>query len=78
MKFVQAQGVELNYSEKIGPAKGLSHGGKSLCFAGCRQPRSSQPWCMRSPIYVAQRFMLRSPGDARKDATFGPAKRHIT
>jgi len=27
-KFVGAQGVELDYSERIGPAKGLSHGGK--------------------------------------------------
>src|SRR5205807_10258349 len=26
--FVQSQGVELNYSERIAPAKGLSHGGK--------------------------------------------------
>jgi hypothetical protein len=33
---------------------------------------------MRSPIYVAQRFMWRSPADARRDAMFGSAKRHIT
>ena len=26
-EFVQSQGVELNYSERIAPAKGLSHGG---------------------------------------------------
>ena len=27
-KFVESQGVELSYSERIAPAKGLSHGGK--------------------------------------------------
>jgi hypothetical protein len=77
VKFVQAQGVELNCSEKIGPAKSFSHGGKITLLCGM-QPRSSHPWCMRSPIYVAQRFMWRSPADARRDAMFGSAKRHIT
>jgi antirestriction protein ArdC len=33
-KFVEAQGVELNYSEQIGPAKGLSHGGKITLLLG--------------------------------------------
>jgi len=33
-KFVDAQGVELNYSERIGPAKGLSHGGKITLLLG--------------------------------------------
>jgi hypothetical protein len=33
-KFVQAQCVELNYSEKIGPAKGLSHGVKITLLCG--------------------------------------------
>jgi hypothetical protein len=33
-KFVEAQGVELNYSERIGPAKGLSHGGKITLLLG--------------------------------------------
>jgi hypothetical protein len=33
-KFVEAQGVELSYSERIGPAKGLSHGGKITLLLG--------------------------------------------
>jgi antirestriction protein ArdC len=33
-KFVEAQGIELSYSEKIGPAKGLSHGGKITLLLG--------------------------------------------
>jgi hypothetical protein len=39
VKFVQAQGVELNYSEKIGPAKGLSHGGKITLLSGMHASR---------------------------------------
>ncbi len=34
MKFVEAQGIDLSYSEKIGPAKGLSHGGKITLLSG--------------------------------------------
>ena len=33
-KFVEAQGIELSYSEKIGPANGLSHGGKITLLLG--------------------------------------------
>jgi antirestriction protein ArdC len=33
-KFVESQGVELNYSERIAPAKGLSHGGKITLLSG--------------------------------------------
>jgi len=33
-KFVEAQGIELTYSERIGPAKGLSHGGKITLLLG--------------------------------------------
>ena len=33
-KFVEAQGIELNYSERIAPAKGLSHGGKITLLLG--------------------------------------------
>ncbi len=33
-EFVQSQGVELNYSERIGPAKGQSHGGKITLLSG--------------------------------------------
>jgi antirestriction protein ArdC len=33
-KFVEAQCIELSYSEQIGPAKGLSHGGKITLLLG--------------------------------------------
>ena len=33
-EFVQSQGVELNYSERIAPAKGLSYGGKITLLSG--------------------------------------------
>jgi hypothetical protein len=33
-EFVQSQGVELNYSERIVPAKGLSDGGKITLLSG--------------------------------------------
>jgi hypothetical protein len=33
-EFVQSQGVELNYSERIAPAKGLSYGGKITRLSG--------------------------------------------
>jgi hypothetical protein len=32
--FVQSQGVELSYSERIAPAKGLFHGGKITLLSG--------------------------------------------
>lgn len=33
---MQSQGVELNYSERIAPAKGLSHGGKITLLSGIK------------------------------------------
>jgi hypothetical protein len=35
-EFVQSHGVELNYSERIAPAKGLSHGGKITLLSGMK------------------------------------------
>ena len=34
VQFVEAQSIELSYSEKIGPAQGLSHGGKITLLSG--------------------------------------------
>jgi antirestriction protein ArdC len=34
LKFVEAQSIELRYSDKIAPAKGLSHGGKITLLSG--------------------------------------------
>jgi len=33
-KFVEAQSVEISFSEKIAPAKGLSYGGKIKLLSG--------------------------------------------
>ena len=33
-KFVEGRGIEVNYSERIAPAKGLSHGGKITLLLG--------------------------------------------
>jgi hypothetical protein len=35
-EFLQSQGVELSYSERIAPAKGLSHGGKITLLSGMK------------------------------------------
>jgi hypothetical protein len=40
--FVRSQGVELNYSERIAPAKGLSHGSKITLLSG---------WASRSELF---------------------------
>src|SRR6266404_3147362 len=34
VKFVEAHGITLNYSDKIGPAKGLSYGGRITLLSG--------------------------------------------
>ena len=34
VKFVESRGIALDYSEKIAPAKGLSHGGKITLLSG--------------------------------------------
>jgi hypothetical protein len=34
VKFVEAQSVDLSFSELIAPAKGLSHGGKITLLSG--------------------------------------------
>jgi hypothetical protein len=34
LKFVEAQSVELSFSERIAPAKGLSYGGKITLLSG--------------------------------------------
>ena len=44
------------------------------CVRACPPPRNLQLWSVRSPIYVAQRFMWRSPREVRKDVLFGRAQ----
>ena len=54
-KFVESQSAELSFSEKIAPAKGLSHGGKITLLSGMQpaeefstlvqdRPRDTPPW----------------------------------
>jgi hypothetical protein len=38
-KFVESQGITLTYSDKIAPAKGLSHGGKLTLLSGMQPAR---------------------------------------
>jgi hypothetical protein len=38
VKFVEAQSIELRYSDKIGPAKGLSYEGKITLLSGMQPP----------------------------------------
>ena len=45
-KFVESQSVELSFSERNAPAKGLSYGGK-ITLQGCRPPRNFRHLCMR-------------------------------
>jgi len=49
--FVQSQGVELSYSERIAPAKGLSHGGKTTLLSSRKLlcSKFALPWTERSP-----------------------------
>jgi hypothetical protein len=37
-KFVESQGAELSFSERIAPAKGPSHGGKITLLSGTQPP----------------------------------------
>jgi hypothetical protein len=78
VQFVASQGIELNYSEKIGSAKDLSHGGKITCCLACSPPRNSPRLSMRSATYVAQRFMCRSLLGGLENAPSRADKRHIT
>jgi hypothetical protein len=38
-EFVQSQGMELTYSERIAPAKGLLHGGKITLLSGMKSAK---------------------------------------
>jgi|SRR5580704_880516 hypothetical protein len=48
-KFVESESVELSFSERIAPAKGLSHGGKITLLSGMQPPRSFRRLSMRLP-----------------------------
>jgi hypothetical protein len=49
-----------------------------LAYLLCRQSTAFATMKKFMGIYVAQRFMWRSPRDARKDALSRPTRRHIT
>ena len=59
VKFVEAQSIELRYSDKIGPAKGLSYGGKITLLSGMQPAEEFSPlvheigYLCGAEIYVA-------------------------
>jgi len=48
-KFVEAQSVELSFSERIAPRRVFRMAGRSRCFLECSQPRSFPRSRMRLP-----------------------------
>ena len=48
VSFIEAQGIELSFTEKIAPALGMSYGGKIAILPGQSEPRSSAPLSMNS------------------------------
>jgi hypothetical protein len=77
-KFVEAQGVELNYSEQIGPAKGLSQGGKITLLLGMQPAEEFSTLVHEIAHLCGAEIYVALASDARKGTPFGVDKRHIT
>ena len=77
-KFVEAQSVELSFSERIGPAKGLSYGGKITLLLGM-QPAEEFSTLVHEIGHLcgAEIYVALAPG-TRRGGRFGVDKRHIT
>ena len=60
VQFVEAQSIELSYSEKIGPAKGLSHGGKITLLSGMQPAEEFSTLVHEIGHYVELELMLSS------------------
>ncbi|HZS71970.1 MAG TPA: hypothetical protein VFA13_09045 [Candidatus Acidoferrum sp.] len=58
-KFVAEQGIALEYSGEIAPARGMSEGGKITLPPGQFSAQDARHWRMRSRIYVVVEFMRR-------------------
>ena len=41
--FIERQGIELEFNERIAPALGMSYGGRIAILPGQSKPRSSAP-----------------------------------
>jgi len=72
-QFVASQGIELNYSERIGPAKGLSHDGKITLLLGM-QPAEEFSTLVHEIGHLcgAEIYVALGP-DARRGKPFGVA-----
>src|SRR5579863_4013694 len=72
-KFVESQSVEISFSERISPAKGLSYGGKITLLAGMQPAEEISTLVHEIADLCGARL-----GNAPKDTLFGVDKRHIT
>ncbi|MGA7795318.1 MAG: hypothetical protein WCA19_19935 [Candidatus Acidiferrales bacterium] len=64
-KFVESQSVELSFSERIAPAKGLSHGGKITLLSGM-QPAEEFSTLVHEIAHLcgAEIYVAFAPGNA--------------
>jgi hypothetical protein len=77
-KFVESQSVELSFSERIAPAKGLSHGGKITLLSGM-QPAEEFPTLVHEIAHLcgARIYVALISGSVRRQAVRAD-KHHIT
>jgi hypothetical protein len=72
-KFVESQSIEINFSERIAPAKGLSYGGKITLLSGM-QPAEEFSTLVHEIGHLcgAEIYVALGP-DARRGKPFGVA-----
>ena len=61
-EFVTAQGIELEFNERIAPAMGMSYGGKIVLLPGQSKAEEFSTLCMNWRTYVVLEVMLRRVG----------------
>jgi hypothetical protein len=76
-EFVESQGVELNYSERIAPAKGLSHGGKIALLSGM-QPAEEFSTLVHEIGHLCGAEIYVAPGLGLRVETHGSAQTSAT
>jgi hypothetical protein len=64
-KFVESQSVEINFSERISPAKGLSYGGKITLLSGNAASRGVFHACPESQKRAGKARISKRPGTHR-------------
>ena len=77
-KFVEAQSVELSFSERIAPAKGLSHGGKITLLSGMQPAEEFSTLVHEIAHLCGGEIYVALASRCGKDVPFGQDKRHIT